>query len=107
MFTKLYLDTTNPNLAIQKWPIIPIIVSVLFHTILYLSFANIVSYIFADKILSPLVNQKLLIFLLLIMSVGFIGRYYHVKEIYGAYNGDLSKTRAHLDKLYISWIFLS
>jgi hypothetical protein len=41
------------------------------------------------------------------MVFGFVARFLHVKDIYKAYNNDLDKTRSHLDKLFISWIFIS
>ena len=111
MLTKLYLDTTNPNLRITDlfsagiFP--PLLVSVIFHTLLYVGFANAVSYIFYNKALSGDVNFRLVAFLLVIMFLGFFGRVLHVKEIYAAYGGDMEKTRAHLDHLYVGWIFLS
>jgi hypothetical protein len=111
MFTKLYLDTTNPKLQFGQMfhssIFIPMMSSLVFHTILYTLFCNMVSYIFFGKILSNVVNKRLLLFLIPIMFFGFIGRIFHVKEIYNAYNGDMVKTRNHLDKLYISWIFIS
>jgi hypothetical protein len=111
MFTKLYLDTTNPNLSLSQFfqPTIffPMLVSILFHTIIYTLFCNMVSFIFFDKILSNSINKRLILCLLPIMFFGFIGRFFHVKEIYRAYNGNMEKTRNHLDKLYISWIFIS
>ena len=111
MFTKLYLDTTNPKLHFSQLfepkIFIPLIISTIFHTIIYASFCNLVSYIFFNKILSPQVNKKLFVSLLLIMFFGFFARFYHVKEIYKAYNGDMEKTRNHLDKFFITWIFIS
>jgi len=111
MFTKLYLETTNPKLKFvqlfQPTILFPIIISVILHTIIYTLFANMVSFIFYGKVLSQKVNKRLVFFLLVIMFLGFIGRFFHVKDVYTAYNGDMAKTRAHLDKLYISWIFIS
>ena len=111
MFTKLYLDTTNPKNPFYKFLepeiLLPMIGSVLFHTILYTVFFNLVSYVFTGKVLSIIVNQRILVILLIIMFFGFIGRYLHVRDVYNAYNGDIVKTRNHLDKLYISWIFIS
>lgn len=111
MFTKLYLDTTNPKLGVHEMfkpsILIPIIGSVVFHTIIYAVFCNMTHYIFFRKILSNETNKLLLVFLILIMFFGFFARFYHVKDIYNAYNGDMVKTRNHLDRLYISWIFIS
>jgi H+/Cl- antiporter ClcA len=111
MLSKLYLETTNPKLHLSQMfnytILIPMIISIIFHTIIYILFCNMVSYIFLDKILSSKINKKLLFFLILIMFFGFFGRFYHVKDIYKAYNGNMEKTRNHLDKLYITWIFVS
>jgi uncharacterized membrane protein (DUF485 family) len=111
MFTDIYLHTTNPNLSLTemfegKWTFL-IIFSVIFHTILYIGFFNLISYIFTNKILSNNINSRLSIIILLIMSLGYIGRFYHVKDIFNSYKNDLSKTRAHCDKLYISWLFIA
>jgi len=111
MFTKLYLDTTNPKLELsnlfQPQIFTPMIISILFHTIIYISFFNLISYLFLDKYLSSKINIKMLIFLIVFMFFGFIARIIHVKDVYHAYNNDMDKTIDHLNKLYISWIFIS
>ena len=111
MFAKLYLDSTNPELTLSELykPKIfyPMIISIIFHTIIYVSFCNMISWIFVNKTLSNEINQKLIYCLLLIMIFGFIGRLYNVKDIYKAYGGNMEKTRNHLDKNSITWIFLS
>lgn len=107
MFTEVYLQTTDPNLPISKLISVNMLFAVLFHTILYCAFFNAVSYIFFGKLLSNVINTRLVSSLFAIMFFGFFARFIHVKEIYRAYNYDLQKTRRHLDKLYISWIFIS
>jgi len=111
MFTKLYLDTTNPKLNFSQLfepkILFPMSLSVIFHTVVYASFCNLVSWIFYGKILSYVVNMRLSLALIIIMFFGFIARFMHVKDVYAAYNGNMEKTRNHLDKLYISWIFIS
>ena len=111
MFTELYLRTTDPQLPFSKFVSPPIltnmIISIVFHTVVYASFVNLLNFIFTGKILSTSINYRLLLSLLLIMVFGFIARFFHVKEIYKSYDNDLDKTRNHLDKLYISWIFIS
>ena len=111
MFTETYLQTTDPKLPFSQFisrPIITnILLSVIFHTIVYSSFVNLLSLIFTGKILSTSINYRLLLSLFVIMVFGFVARFLHVKDIYKAYNNDLDKTRAHLDKLFISWIFIS
>ena len=111
MFTELYLQTTDPQLSFSNFISPPILTktlfSILFHTIVYAAFVNLLSFIFTGKILSTPINYRLLLSITLIMFFGFIARFFHVKEIYKAYNKDLDKTRNHLDKLYVSWIFIS
>jgi len=111
MFTDLYLQTTNPNLPFSSMfrqdVFIGILLSVLFHTIIYAGAFNLASYIFLGKLLSKIVNIRLVVSLLFIMFIGFFARFLHVKEVYKSYNYNLEKTRSHLDKLYIGWIFIS
>ena len=111
MFTDLYLQTTNPKLSFRdlfrKDIFTKIILSVLFHTLLYTAFCSAVSYIFLGRWLKPMVTTRLVVFLLLVMFLGFYARFLHVKEVYKAYHYNAEKTREHLDKLYIGWIFIS
>jgi len=111
MFTKLYLKTTDPSIQfieLFKSDIFyPMIISVLFHTIIYVIFFNLASCIFLNQYLNKKINKKLIGCLIFIMFFGFFARFYHVKDIYNAYKNDMEKTRSHLDKLYISWIFIS
>jgi hypothetical protein len=111
MFTDLYLKTTDPRKKLTQWLdpsiLVPIFVSVLFHTIAYTGFCNLVSFIFFSRLLNPTVNVRLVVSLLCIMCVGFVARYYHVQEVYRAYHGNMEKTRQHLDRQYVTWIFLS
>jgi hypothetical protein len=111
MFTELYLQTTNPKLPFSVLfsanIFFNIILSVIFHTVVYTGFCNLISYIFWGRILSKVINTRLVISLLLIMFFGFFARFLHVKEIYKAYGYNLEKTRTHLDKLYVGWVFIS
>ena len=111
MFTKLYLDTTNPKLGFYQLfspeIFIPLVISVVVHTIIYTLFVNVVSWVFFGKVLSKMINARLLLFLIPVMFFGFFARFFHVKEIYNSYQGNMEKTRNHLDKLYVSWIFIS
>ena len=110
MFTKLYLDSTNPKTTISQLfrdNSLQLLISLIFHTIIYGLFLNMVYYIFYGSFLSIQINIRLVIALLIIMSLGYIARFYHVKDIYNAYHNDIERTRNHLDKLYISWVFIA
>ena len=74
--------------------------SVLFHTILYVLSLNMASYVFGYTLSSD-INIRLSIFLVLVMSLGFVARFYRVKELYH-YGG-----KEYVDKAYITWYFLS
>ena len=109
MFTDVYLRTTDPTVTFSQMiraSIEGIVLSTLFHTLIYCIFANLASYVFLGAILSSTVQFRLAISLLLIMFFGYMARFFHVKEIFQAYHHDKEKTREHLDKLYISWIFI-
>ena len=109
MLTDLYLRTTDPEISLNKMMaenIRGIMGSVLFHTFVYWFFVCLIFYIFLGRGPSRRVHIRLIIALLFIMFFGYIGRYYHVQEIYRAYGRDKLKTRAHLDRLYIGWIFI-
>ena len=111
MFTKLFLQTTNPNLSLNELfnanMTTRILISDIFHTIIYASFFNLANYIFFGKLLSNVINIRLIVSLFIIMLVGYYARFFHVKDIYKAYNYDLERTRNHTDKLYISWLFIA
>ena len=111
MFTELYLQTTNPKLTLTQLfspgLLGRILVSALFHAIVYSAFLNTVSYAFTGNPLSMDINARLFVVLIAIMSFGYLARYVHVKDIYRAYNHDEEATREHLDKLYIGWIFIA
>ena len=110
MFTDLYLRTTDPETTLTKMMsenIVSILTSGLFHILIYVIFVNVISFIFSARWLSLQVNLRLIAVLVFLMFFGYIARYYHVKEIYKAYGNNKEKTRAHLDRLYIGWIFIA
>jgi dolichyl-phosphate-mannose--protein O-mannosyl transferase len=110
MLTKLYLETTNPKLSWSTFfstkIVSLIIISVIFHTILYTLFCNIVNFIFFGKLLSKKINIRLILCLIIIMFFGYIGRFIHVKQVYRDYNYNYEKTKEYLNIHYNSWIFI-
>lgn len=110
MFTKLYLDTTNPKHSLSDFLhptiLIPMMISIIFHTIVYSLFVNMINWIFFGNVLSPKINKRMITCLIPIMILGFIGRFFHVKDVFNAYK-NMEKTKNHLDQLYVSWIFIS
>jgi len=110
MFTKLYLETTNPKTTWKKFFSVTLLslitLSVIFHTILYTLFCNIVNYIFFGKLLNKKINIRLILCLMGIMFFGYIGRFIHVKQVYKDYNYNYEKTKEYLNVHYNSWIFI-
>jgi uncharacterized membrane protein (DUF485 family) len=109
MFTDLYFKTTDPKMGFSdfvKENLRGISLSILFHTLIYVLFLNLVSFIFLNKPLTLKINVKLVISLFIIMILGYIARFYQVKDIYQRYENNLEQTRKHIDKAYITWVFL-
>ena len=111
IFTDLYLKTTNPTLGFYECftfdTITNLLFSIVFHTIIYTISFNLVNYIFIGRQLSNKINIRIMISLFFIMFIGFFARFYHTKEIYKTYQGDIEKTRGHINQHYNTWIFLS
>jgi membrane protein YdbS with pleckstrin-like domain len=108
MATKLYLETTNPNSKLSRPSIVfGITISVILHTVVYTLFFNLVSYIFTGRTLSGKINKRLVIALIVIMYLGFIGRYYRAKDAYKAFNGDAARTQEYMNQGYVNWVFAS
>ena len=109
MFTKLYLKTTDPRICMYKTlreNISMILISVIFHTLVYSSILNLASFIFLGKLLSTEINFRLITILFMIMLIGYIARIRHVKDIYHAYGENIDKARNHIDRFFISWVFI-
>ena len=110
MFTKLYLATTNPTQSFSQMlsqNMRGILLSTVFHTAAYLLFVNAVHYAFLGRLLPVSVSKRLAAVLSLIMFFGYMARFYHVKDVYNAYHQHAINTRNHLDKLYITWLFIA
>jgi uncharacterized protein YqhQ len=110
MSTKLFLETTNPKLTwndvVKKNLIFSIFLSIILNTTVYTIIFNLASYIFLGGILSSKINIRLIIVSIIIMTLGYIGRIMHAKEVYRTFHGDEKKTRDFLNQHYNSWIFL-
>ena len=110
MSTKLFLETTNPKLTcnevVSKNLIFSIFISIILNTTVYTIILNLASYVFLGRILSNIINIRLITVLIIIMIFGYIGRNMHSKEVYRAFHGDEKKTREFLNQHYNSWIFL-
>ena len=108
IFTSAYLKSTCPK---TKWTELytnwKIWFAIVFHTFLYLAFINLVKYTFTNSIFNLNQNLKMAILLFVIMIVGYTARYLRVQDIYQGYHKDMTKTRNHCDKAFITWFYLA
>ena len=104
MFTNLYIDTTQPDqdptllLRDQR-----IYISAFVHTMIYIFIIAMIASIFSVKKID---YTKLFVFSMLIQIIGYPARAWHVNQIYEAYGEDQKSAREHIDKQYISWVFI-
>lgn len=82
-FQKLFLETTNPNTNFDRLLQKDVFLSIIIHTISYIFLIYLFSNIFNLKITNK-TYTKLIIFLLIIMIMGYIGRLSRVKSLRNA-----------------------
>jgi hypothetical protein len=107
MFTSVYLQTTDPKIHWSAWSWKSVVGAILFHTVLYAAVFNLANFVWRDRPFATSINVRLIPILLVIMTVGFFGRYYHVQEIYRAYKNDAEKTRQHCNHVFLTWFFMA
>jgi len=73
---------------------------------IYLLFFNVIFYILFSKCANKNMNLRLVFILIIIMYLGYIGRFFHSKDIYSTMNNDDKLTRDFINQHYNSWIFL-
>ena len=104
MFTKLYLDTTqpgqNPRKLLQDQRVYT---SALVHTVFYMVLVVVIASVFKIKKIDML---NLFILSMTIQVLGYPARAWHVNEIYKTYGDNFEAARAHIDKQYITWFFI-
>ena len=114
MCTELYIVTTDPHtrlIDLFRPSVFGLMLcSILIHTVLYVAFFNLGSYVFYGKRLNNTINKRLIGSLVIIMFLGFFGRLMHVKEVYAGFrkkNKSAEEAKEYVDKHYSSWIFMS
>lgn len=110
MFARLYHITTDPDTTWKVFfscPVVSLmIVSIFFHILIYVLFFNIVSFVFFNRTLSEAINTRLIIVLGVIMVIGYIARFYHVKSVAAVFH-DKRQAREYIDQRYNTWLFLA
>lgn len=113
MFTKTFFDTTNPTTSYNRLFSIDILLSIIFHTLAYVLIIYIISKIFNINISSNVYN-KVTIFLIITMILGYFGRLCRVKCIYNylinnGYNKNdaVKNSMELLHKDYFKFYFLA
>jgi len=78
----------------------------MFHTVMYLLVAEIISFVFYGKLLPQSTAVKFLAMVGGLQILGYAARVEHVKRIYETYGDDYEAARSHVDKQYITWFFI-
>lgn len=81
LITNVYFETTNPKSSYNRIVSIDVLISIIFHVIFYVLIIFFISYLFNIKIPNK-TYMKIVIFLLVIMILGYFGRLSRVKSIY-------------------------
>ena len=81
LFTNVYFETINPKSSYNRIISIDVFSSILFHVVSYILIMYTVSYLFNIKI-NKKTYIKVVIFLLIVMILGYFGRLLRVKSIY-------------------------
>jgi len=109
---EIYMETTNPKTNYSRLLHIDIAVSILLHTIAYITMFFIVTKLFKVKV-SQDIYFKLVIFLLVIMSLGYFGRLYRVKSLYASLlkrnmseKDALESTKNMINNAYFTYYFI-
>ena len=79
----LYLETINPITSYSRLCRLDVLCSIVLHTILYVLLIMIISKIFSLNI-SSAVYTNIVLFLIVIMCLGYIGRLARAKSLYNA-----------------------
>jgi hypothetical protein len=112
LFSKLFLETTDPLTPISRLFQLDVSTSILFHTILYLFLIKLVTNLLNIDI-KPKLYQKLCIVLIITMVFGYYFRLHRVKSLYKVYiesgiNRDMARKLSIglLHKGYMTYYFL-
>ena len=79
----LYLDTINPLTSYNRLCSLDVLCSIILHTILYLLIIIIITKVFSLKI-SSTIYKNIVCFLVVVMTLGYVGRLARSKSLYNA-----------------------
>ena len=97
IFSRVFFDTTDPLTPYQRLLNLDVLISIVFHTVSYLLVVSVFSLLFNLKV-TYRTYVKLSIFLLVVMSLGYVGRLYRIKSNYKY----LKSTHGHEEALEIT-----
>ena len=80
MFTKIYKETTDPNVGYSRLLSFDVILSIILHTIAYILIICVIAYIFNIK-LKKKIYHRIVIFLIVVMTIGYPFRLMRVKSL--------------------------
>ena len=101
MFTKVYKETTDPNVSYKRLLSTDVFLSIIFHTIAYTLILCIIVYVFRIK-LKPETYVRFISVLVIVMAIGYPLRLARVKSLV---KNDFSPDIIHNG--YFRWYYLS
>ena len=112
-FTDTYYQTTHPKTEYKELLSVGVGKSILSHIVMYVGFLYILQFVSNIKIIETKHVFSLVLFLIIIMIFGFLGRLMRAKSIYQKELADhseedaLNNTKHLIDNAYFTWFFVA
>jgi len=103
--SRAYLLGTNPSTSFSDLVCVDVIVSILYHTIIYTIVTVLFYYFWFHKCIVPAI-PILFFFFLLIMTLGYPARLARAKSLLAASHNNLHRTQSIMDNAYATWYFI-
>jgi len=112
-FTETYYQTTSPKTSYKELISMNVGKSIFFHTVIYIGFLYLLQFVSNIKIIEGRHLFSLILFLIMIMILGYLGRLMRAKAIYEKEStlsneeDALKNTKHIMDNAYFTWFFLA
>lgn len=112
-FTDTYYQTTHPKTEYKELLSMDVGKSILSHIVMYVGFLYILQFVSNIKVIEAKHVFSLVLFLIIIMVFGFLGRLMRAKSIYEkelehhSEEEALKNTKHVIDNAYFTWFFVA
>ena len=112
-FIETYYQTTHPKTEYKELLSLNVGKSILTHVVVYIGFLYILQFVSNIKVVETKHIFSLVLFLIIVMVFGFLGRLMRSKTIYEEelkeHDEDeaLKQTKHKMDNAYFTWYFVS